>query len=113
VPTINRKWSLQFFDEVQRQGAVHPYECLSRVDLVDRQILPGLKTSGCFRIWYGAESGSQQVLDSMTKGTTVAQIREASRVTQELRIQARFFIRLGYPDETTADIRKTIDLLKT
>src|ERR1041385_7572589 len=113
VLTINRKWSLQFFDEVRQRGAAYPYECLSRVDLVDRQILQGLKDSGCFRIWYGAESGSQQVLDSMTKGTTVEQIREASRVTKEVGIQAGFFILLGYPDETTADIRKTIDLLKT
>jgi radical SAM superfamily enzyme YgiQ (UPF0313 family) len=113
VLTINRKWSMQFFAEVKQRGAGHPYECLSRVDLVDRPILQGLKESGCFRIWYGAESGSQQVLDSMTKGTTIPQIREAARITQELGMQAGFFILLGYPEETTADIRKTIDLLKT
>jgi radical SAM superfamily enzyme YgiQ (UPF0313 family) len=112
VLTINRKWSLQFFDEVKRRGAVHPYECLSRVDLVDRQILAGMKESGCFRIWYGAESGSQKVLDSMTKGTTVEQVRTAARITQEVGMQAGFFILLGYPDESTADIRKTINLLK-
>jgi radical SAM superfamily enzyme YgiQ (UPF0313 family) len=112
VLTINRRWSLQFFEEVKRRGAAHPYECLSRVDLVDREILQGLKDSGCFRIWYGAESGSQQVLDSMKKGTTISQVREAARITQDLGIQAGFFILLGYPEETTADIRKTIDLLK-
>src|SRR5436309_3186619 len=57
-------------------------------------------------------SGSQKVLDSMRKGTTVAQVREAARITQELGMQAGFFILLGYPDETTADIRMTIDFLK-
>jgi radical SAM superfamily enzyme YgiQ (UPF0313 family) len=112
VLTINRKWSLQFFDEVKRRGAAHPYECLSRVDLVDREILRGMKESGCFRIWYGAESGSQKVLDSMTKGTTIEQVRTAARVTQEVGMQAGFFILLGYPDESTSDLRKTIDLLK-
>ena len=112
VLTINRKWSFQFFDEVERRGAQHPFECLSRVDLDDKDILRGLKKSGCFRIWYGAESGSQKVLDSMTKGTTIVQVREASRLTQQSGIQAGFFILLGYPDETTADIRKTINLLK-
>jgi anaerobic magnesium-protoporphyrin IX monomethyl ester cyclase len=112
VLTINRKWSLQFFDEVKRRGAAHPYECLSRVDLVDLEILRGLKESGCFRIWYGAESGSQKVLDSMTKGTTIEQVRTAARVTQEVGMQAGFFILLGYPDESTSDLRKTINLLK-
>src|SRR5215470_1318702 len=48
----------------------------------------------------------------MRKGTTVAQVRTAARVTQRLGMQAGFFILLGYPDETTADIRKTINLLK-
>ena len=112
VLTINKKWSMQFFEEVKRRGAQHPYECLSRVDIVDPSVLRGLKESGCFRVWYGAESGSQQVLDSMKKGTTVEQVREAARVTQSLGMQAGFFILLGYPEETTADIRKTINLLK-
>jgi len=112
VLTINKKWTQDFIREVKARNAQHPYECLSRVDLVDRQILKGLSETGCFRIWYGAESGSQKVLDSMRKGTTVEQVREAARITQELGMQAGFFILLGYPDETTADIRATIDFLK-
>jgi radical SAM superfamily enzyme YgiQ (UPF0313 family) len=112
VLTINKKWTHEFIREVKKRKAEHPYECLSRVDLVDREILKGLRESGCFRIWYGAESGSQKILDSMRKGTTVEQVREAARITQEVGMQAGFFILLGYPDETTADIRTTIDFLK-
>jgi radical SAM superfamily enzyme YgiQ (UPF0313 family) len=112
VLTISRKWTQEFVREVKARNAQHPYECLSRVDLVDREILQGLRETGCFRVWYGAESGSQKILDSMRKGTTVAQVREAARITHELGMQAGFFILLGYPDETTADIRATIDFLK-
>jgi len=112
VLTINKKWTHEFIREIKARNAQHPYECLSRVDLVDHEILKGLRETGCFRIWYGAESGSQKVLDSMTKGTTVQQVREAARITQEVGMQAGFFILLGYPDETTADIRMTIDFLK-
>ncbi len=112
VLTINKRWTGDFIREVKSRGAAHPYECLSRVDLVDRDVLQGLRDTGCFRIWYGAESGSQKVLDSMRKGTTVEQVREAARVTQEFGMQAGFFILLGYPGETTADIRMTIHFLK-
>ncbi len=112
VLTINKKWTHEFVREVKKRNAQHPYECLSRVDLVDHEILKGLRETGCFRIWYGAESGSQKILDSMRKGTTVSQVREAARITQEVGMQAGFFILLGYPDETTADIRMTIDFLK-
>src|SRR4029079_12387930 len=80
------RWSMQFFDEVKRRNAVHPYECLSRVDLVDRPLCHGLKYIVCFRIWYGAESGSQQVMDSMQKGTLLEQIREAAKTTQDVGI---------------------------
>ena len=112
VLTINRSWSLEFFKEVKQRDAIHRFECLSRADLVDHEILTGLRDSGCFRIWYGAESGSQKVLDSMRKGTKVEQVREACRITKELGMEAGFFILLGYPEETTADIRLTIDFLK-
>ena len=112
VLTINKRWTYEFIREVKARNAQHPYECLSRVDLVDREILSGLRDTGCFRIWYGAESGSQKVLDSMRKGTTVEQVREAARITRELGMQAGFFILLGYPDETTSDIRETINFLK-
>jgi anaerobic magnesium-protoporphyrin IX monomethyl ester cyclase len=112
VLTINKKWTLEFVREVKARNAQHPYECLSRVDLVDRDILKGLSETGCFRIWYGAESGSQKVLDSMRKGTTIEQVRKAAHMTKEFGMQAGFFILLGYPDETTADIRATIDFLK-
>src|SRR5688572_30298722 len=112
VLTINKKWTNEFVREVKTRGAQHPYECLSRADIVDYDILKGLQESGCFRIWYGAESGSQKVLDSMRKGTTVEQVREAAKMTHKAGMQAGFFILLGYPDETTADIRLTIDFLK-
>jgi anaerobic magnesium-protoporphyrin IX monomethyl ester cyclase len=112
VLTINKKWTHEFIREVKARNAQHPYECLSRVDLVDREILKGLHETGCFRIWYGAESGSQKILDSMQKETTVPQVREAARITQEMGMQAGFFILLGYPEETTTDIRMTIDFLK-
>jgi radical SAM superfamily enzyme YgiQ (UPF0313 family) len=112
VLTINKKWTHDFVREVKTRNAQHPYECLSRADLVDREMLQGLRETGCFRIWYGVESGSQKVLDSMRKGTTIRQVREAARMTQEAGMQAGFFILLGYPDETTADIRATIQLLK-
>ena len=112
VLTINREWSMVFFDQVRRRGAIQRFECLSRADLVDEEILRGLSESGCFRVWYGAESGSQKVLDSMRKGTTVEQVREAARLTQAMGMEAGFFILLGYPEETTADIRETIRFLK-
>jgi anaerobic magnesium-protoporphyrin IX monomethyl ester cyclase len=62
-------------------------------------------------VWVGAESGSQKILDAMDKGTTVEQIKEASRLLREKGLKVAFFLQFGYLGETKEDIDKTIDMV--
>lgn len=112
VVGIDRKWVKAFRDAILAHDAVIPFECLSRVDLADREVLSWLREAGCFRISYGAESGSQKVLDAMCKGTRVEQIRQAAQWCHELGIEVYFYIMLGYPGEEWADIQATAQLLR-
>jgi radical SAM superfamily enzyme YgiQ (UPF0313 family) len=76
---------------------------------------PDLKTlhrAGCQIVWIGAESGSQKVLDAMEKGTTVEQIRTATKRLHEAGIQAGFFLQFGYPGEKREDIDATLQLVR-
>ncbi len=70
-----------------------------------------LREAGCREAWIGAESGSQRVLDSMRKGTTVAQIVTARNRLKAAGIRVGFFIQLGYLGEELADIVATRELL--
>jgi anaerobic magnesium-protoporphyrin IX monomethyl ester cyclase len=70
-----------------------------------------LRDAGCREAWLGAESGSQKILDSMNKGTTVQEIVTARKRLKECGIRVGFFIQLGYMDERLADIVATRDLL--
>ncbi|HQR37288.1 MAG TPA: radical SAM protein [Blastocatellia bacterium] len=112
VLSINKKWVWQWVDEIARRDAATPFECLSRVDLVDDEMLRGLKAAGAFRIWFGAESGAQHVLDAMHKGTKVEEIRAACGWAKQAGIEVGLFIMLGYPTETRDDVLKTLTLLK-
>jgi anaerobic magnesium-protoporphyrin IX monomethyl ester cyclase len=112
VVGIDRRWVGAFRDAVVARGPVVPFECLSRVDLVDREVLTWLKEAGCVRIQFGAESGSQKVLDAMHKGTRVEQIHTAAALCRELGIEVYFFIMVGYPGEEWGDIRATVRLLR-
>ena len=47
----------------------------------------------------------------MDKGTTIEQIRTASKLIREKGIKLGFFIQFGYPGETAEDIKKTIQLI--
>lgn len=109
---IDRRWLRAWRDALLERDAVIPFEYLSRVDLVDREMLQWLKEAGCVRVSFGAESGSQRVLDAMSKGTTVEQIRRAAALCREVGIEAYFYIMVGYPGEEWDDIQATVRLLR-
>jgi anaerobic magnesium-protoporphyrin IX monomethyl ester cyclase len=108
----NKKWMERWHVEVLQRQAQIPFECLTRVDLVDELTIRQLKDIGCWKIYYGAESGSQKVLDAMEKGIKVEQIYEATRITKAAGIQVGFFIMFGYLGEELEDIRLTEKMLK-
>jgi len=76
------------------------------------EILQVLKDIGCFRIWIGAESGSQKVIDLMDRRVDINIVKETIQKTNAMGIETGTFIMLGYPGETENDIRKTIHYLK-
>ena len=112
VMGIDRQWVRAWHKAVLERDAVVPFECLSRVDLMDEELVRLLKEAGCVRIAFGAESGSQKVLDAMNKGTRVAQIRQAAGLCRRFGIETYFYLMLGYPGEAWSDIRQTVELLK-
>jgi radical SAM superfamily enzyme YgiQ (UPF0313 family) len=76
------------------------------------EIISLLKETGCFRVWIGAESGSQRIIDAMDRRVDVAQVREMIIKSRQAGLQAGTFIMVGYPGETEADIRETLEHLK-
>jgi radical SAM superfamily enzyme YgiQ (UPF0313 family) len=106
-------WTAQYADLVRKRGVTLPFTCLSRADLLVRDgEVDALRAAGCETVWMGAESGSQQVLDAMEKGTRVEQIVEASRRLHAAGIRAAFFLQFGYPGEGPQDIEATRRLVR-
>ena len=112
VFTVSHKWLLAFRDEVLKQDAIIPFECITRAERLNDEILALLKEIGCFRIWIGAESGSQKIIDLMDRRVDVNVVKEAIQKTNALGIETGTFIMLGYPGETEEDISETIQYLK-
>ena len=71
-----------------------------------------LKEAGCYRIWIGAESGSQKIIDAMDRRVDVETVQEAIHKANALGIETGTFIMLGYPGEDKKDIKDTIEHLK-
>jgi anaerobic magnesium-protoporphyrin IX monomethyl ester cyclase len=108
----NDRWVHVFAEHVERRNAAVPFKMQSRVDLMKETTAVVLRQAGCAEAWMGVESGSQQILDAMDKGTRVSQIRSARENLKKNGIRACFFLQFGYPGETLRDIEKTIQLVR-
>lgn len=112
VFTISYKWLREFTNEIKKRNLVVKYECITRADRLNEEMIILLKKSGCFRLWIGAESGSQKVIDLMDRRVKVEQVREMIQLSKKHGIQAGTFIMVGYPGETESDIKETLHHLK-
>ncbi|MEZ4854608.1 radical SAM protein [Flavobacterium sp.] len=112
VFTVSHKWLLAFREEVLKQDAIIPFECITRAERLNDEILALLKEIGCFRIWIGAESGSQKIIALMDRRVDVNVVKEMIQKTNAIGIETGTFIMLGYPEETIEDINETIHYLK-
>jgi radical SAM superfamily enzyme YgiQ (UPF0313 family) len=75
------------------------------------EFIEKLKESGCASLYFGAESGSQRMLDYMKKDIKVQDIIVCTKKTRQHGIKAKFFFMMGFPGETIKDLYKTIDVL--
>ena len=112
VFTVNKHWLIKFHRLMTEAGIHLPFECIARADKIDEEIVQILKDLGCYRVWFGAESGSQRILDAMARGVTREQIASATRWCQQYGLQAGYFVMFGYPGEELSDIYQTIEFVR-
>jgi len=66
-----------------------------------------LYKAGCREVWFGLESGSQKILKSIKKGTSVRTTRRAFKAAKDAGLMRRSYVLLGTPLETLETIRET------
>ena len=112
VFTIHTRWFYRYAEELKRRGIRIPFECITRADRMNPQVVETLAQMGCFRVWIGSESGSQRVLDAMRREVTVAEVQAATHLAQRHGIEVGMFIMLGFEGEELRDLTETVAHLK-
>lgn len=113
VFTVSHKWLRNFVKALHREKVFIAYECITRADRMNEEVVKLLRDSGCFRVWIGAESGSQKILDAMDRRVKVEQVEAMIHLSQQYGLEAGTFIMLGYPGEEETDIEATVQYLKS
>ncbi|KKN76438.1 hypothetical protein LCGC14_0369470, partial [marine sediment metagenome] len=75
---------------------------------LDKESLALAKKAGCYFFAYGMESGSQRILDSMNKKSTVGQAIEAIKLAEEAEVGFGGNFIFGDPAETEETISETL-----
>jgi len=109
---LSARWIGALAEEIRVRDAAIPFMIQCRADLVSPTVARALAQAGCEEVWMGVESGSQRILDAMDKGTTIDEVRAATRALKAHGIRACWFLQLGYPGEQWDDVVATRDLVR-
>ncbi len=112
VFTIHHGWLFQYAAELKTRNLKLPFECISRADRLNPEVVRTLAEIGCFRVWIGSESGSQRILDAMERGVTVDEVQSAVSLCRLNGIQTGMFLMWGYEGEELDDVEATIQHVK-
>lgn len=110
--TAVKKRVEEICDGLIRKGLDVEWACRSRIDTVDEGLLDKMKRSGCRRIYFGIESGSQEILDRVNKGITLNQIRDTVALVKSKGIQTLGFFLIGAPGDSRHTVEDTIKFAK-
>lgn len=98
---------LAFCNQVKKQDVDFRWACCGRIDLMDEELMAEMAAAGCHLIFYGIESGSDQILQHITKGFTAAQAKDIL-VKSRKYVQVSVSLMWGFPFETMKDFEETL-----
>ena len=108
VFTLNRRRVLEICEEIGRRGLRFSWECLGRVDAFDPETAQAMKAAGCFRVFFGIESGNDRILRLMDKRITTAQAAGVVLAAHQTGLEVGAFFIVCYPGETDDTVLDTL-----
>ena len=84
-----------------------------RCNTLDRETVRLMSESGCQMVHLGIESGSQRILDNMTKRVQLDEYYRALDLLNEFEIMTTALILVGFPGETEETFQETFDFIES
>ena len=110
--TINKERVKELCQAMIEKNINITWSCLTRVNMINDEIIALMKKAGCAKVDVGIESGNQRVLDLINKGITVQQVRKAAEILRRNKMYWSGFFMFGFPTETEREIFDTLNFLK-
>lgn len=113
---LNRKWAEKMFSLIiennLNKDIIYKTPFRANEELVDKELLQLAKKAGFWLIFYGVESGNQEMLNRMRKGLTIREIKRAFELAHSVGLKTIGSFIIGLPGENERTIEDTYNLWK-
>lgn len=106
--TTNKQWTLRFCQELIDHSLGMTWACSTRTDVIDQELLEAMAAAGCVEIYYGIETGSQEMQKTIHKNLDLDRSREIVETTADAGIRPVTGFIIGYPMETMETFNQTL-----
>lgn len=107
--TVNKSRLIAFSEALIKSDVRLPFVANSRIDL-DLETMQMMKKAGCQQLCVGFESGNQEILNEMRKGTKIEQMTAFMENARKAGILIHGCFMVGFPGETNKTAEQTIQL---
>ena len=107
--TFDRKRVAEFCELKAKKGIKVSYNCIARLEHVDAELLALLKSSGCWQVNFGIESGDPEILKKHRKFYGLDEVGQKLLMVKKAGMRVKGLFMVGLPGEDEAAIRRTID----
>ncbi len=112
VFTYDRENCMELLDAMIEENLGIPWTCLTRVDLVDQELLDKMNRAGCYQVFFGMESATPRILKLVHKGTDLDQVRSAVKMVRKAGIESFLSVMIGFPTETQEEAYDTMQFVR-
>ncbi|MFH1825336.1 MAG: radical SAM protein [Candidatus Firestonebacteria bacterium] len=106
--TLNKDRTRQFCEKVIDEKIKVSWGCQTRADLVDAELLKVMKDSGCIKVSFGVETGSERIRYLINKKVKNEDYIKAFKWCHELGMETNAFVMFGHPTETIKEMEESI-----
>jgi len=110
--TVDRDRTVEFCRALLERRLDVQWECLTRPDCLDQELVELMQEAGCVQVRLGLESGSPAMLEYMRKEATIETYERAARILAHCDMFWSAYLMFGLPEETMDDMRMTLDLVE-
>ena len=107
--TVDRKRVVAFCEALLASPEKFYWGCSARTDCIDDELIELMAQAGCRGLFFGIETGSPRMQKIIDKGLDLEVAAARVRACSRSRIKTAVSLIVGFPEETLADLRATIN----